>query len=132
MLASPYLTPAQLGITRDIFNGLLRVRDELRSGELVHWRVGQPPVDHGFNMSTWHRPHARECGTVACIGGWLHTWGLIEDPRRVDPPPALRPLFIPSAGGHPDLLMFHYITPAEAADAIERWLAGDPLPYAPR
>lgn len=147
MLASPYLTPSQLGITPEIFAALLTIRDELRAGELEHWRYGlpRPGGGRGFNMGWWqmsdevarhhqwaHGLAVEGCGTVCCIGGWLHQRGVMGDPNSGSYPSSLMPLFLPHTGGYPKGEFAICITPGMAADAIDRWLAGDQKPHAPR
>ncbi len=126
MLARPYLTPSELGIDHEIFEGLLRVRDMLRTGELEY----RPPrstktTGRGFNMTFW------ECGTVRCIGGWLHEMGALKiHPRFMCYPRSMEPLFLACTGGWEGEP--RSITAEQAADAIDRWLCGDPTPHAPR
>lgn len=92
------------------------VRDGLRSGAIKR---------ENFDMSVWHN----HCGTVACIGGWAAA--VLE---RAGNPDARREVKF-AAAKHPPLeLLFHPWTsrgeirkasPKQAADAIERYLAGE-------
>lgn len=99
----------------------------LRSGKIEHAPHGGKT---GFNLG--YCATRAECGTVACIGGWL--W-LIANPHDVKgafqyiesnlgDDDDLRVLFAPNAdiGNWPDGVSYAQITPAAAADAIDQYL----------
>lgn len=68
MLTRTYKTATELEIPQKLFDALLKVRDILESGKLVHHPISFPTIPNGFNMLDWKTRD--ECNTVACIGGW--------------------------------------------------------------
>lgn len=150
MLAKTCLTAEELNIPQSVYDTLLRVRKELADGTL-HYT--EPSADcratRPFNMSCWGLPQAKVCGTVRCIGGWMHYYAYYGvEPEgykthlyldncldyataiRKHTPPHLEPnygdktllalFFPPRTHGKP----YDEYTTAEAVDAIERYLAG--------
>lgn len=120
-------------IVRDTLAG---IASDLRSGKLTHVRLGtvatHAKVDAGFNMAEWECEYS--CGTVCCIGGWMHRrikaqddhelWVAINGGPLCD---RLNVLFYPPRVG-PNLYQttdYDEITAEQAADAIDRWLAGE-------
>lgn len=68
-LAAPSVTTAaQLDMTEEELATLLKVRNLLADGILVHDACRKYEVPAGFDMSTWIDVG---CGTVRCIGGWM-------------------------------------------------------------
>jgi hypothetical protein len=64
------LTAEQLGITPEELLALRQVRELLTKQQLHHDERIYSAQGLAFNMSTCGRD--TECGTVACIGGWMH------------------------------------------------------------
>ena len=118
MLARTMKTAAELGIGEDIYDALIEVRDALRSGRLPHVYIDGPcpPLREfdkfGFNMRSWG-----ECGSVKCIGGWVHM--LCGGKRAEHDTPNLQPLYYPKGISIP---RWSDITPLQAADAIDNYL----------
>lgn len=76
MLARSQLkTAEELGLREKMHEGLIKVLDKMKSGELV-WTPPEEPNPNGFNMSKMWTPvlgpYSPECGTVGCIAGWAH------------------------------------------------------------
>lgn len=64
------MTAEQLNITQKEYDGLLWVRDLLKSKKLVYIDDDEfPEGRNAFNMSLGHKRY--ECGSVACVGGWV-------------------------------------------------------------
>ena len=61
LMKTPYLTASELGIDEKIHTALLEVKRQLETGFI---EPGQ------FCMGIV-RVHPMECGTIACIGGWV-------------------------------------------------------------
>lgn len=128
-LNAPHLlvTPESLQIEPRTYEGLLRLRDDLLDGTLVHVDVDhistKPGVDK-FNMTVFNE----HCDTAHCIGGWLMTRNQLN---RGDWPSRLQSLFYVWKNqffgwdGNWDLL-----TPKLAAQAIENFLYGSKCPWA--
>jgi hypothetical protein len=77
MLArSPFKTAEELGLAQAYYEGLTKVLEKMKNGELV-WTPVTKPVVHGFNMGVGWRgregPDAHLCKTVGCIAGWAAT-----------------------------------------------------------
>ena len=61
LMKTPYLTASELGIDEKIHTALLEVKRQLETGFI---EPGQ------FCMGIV-RAHPMECGSIACIGGWV-------------------------------------------------------------
>lgn len=107
-------------ITAEEKAALIRVRDGLRAGKYVHARSAdkrskKPRFDMGTTGLFKQGKHG--CGSVACIGGWVHkelgrtggasTWAYTKA----------------AALCYPDVINdWSGITPKEAANAIDNFL----------
>lgn len=135
----------ELKVTKEEYDALQVVRDNLRAGVFVHGHSdpknpSRPVFD--MNVSCGLFGFGTICGTVGCIGGWvaLVMAGKAFVPLEVERPitredrwaadsyvsdassEALRELYYPSRG-----INWHEITPEMAAQAIDNFLnAGDP------
>jgi len=69
MLAQNFKTPADLKISDAEFGALVKVLGMLERGDLKTVEYGPPTGPFDFNMSC--SGISSECGTVACIGGWV-------------------------------------------------------------
>lgn len=58
----PFKTAYDLGITADEYEALLWVRRSLSDGTIPEER---------FDLGTTYQREARNCASVACIGGWM-------------------------------------------------------------
>lgn len=79
MLARTFLTPAELNISDQQFEALLKVLGMLERGELVwHKQAKESGASvkniNRFNMGSWSDSH---CGTVGCIGFWAEKIGKV-------------------------------------------------------
>lgn len=127
------MKPKELGISIKEMNALRKVRDGLREGRFRH--VTSPELDEDakvkkdkplFNMEKACAT-GYECGTVACIGGWValqmkiapeEAAKYVYDGRST----SLDKLYFPDVVKEWDL-----ITPKKAAKAIDNFLTtGDP------
>lgn len=114
-------TAQQLGIEQWEYDKLLQVRDLLESESFFkHSDYGDLPDGPCFNMGT--SCVSENCGTVACIGGWMAVLSGMRDETKiadyVDRHSALATLF------YPDISVFDYdnITPLQAVLAIDNML----------
>lgn len=87
---SKYLTAKQLGITSEERDALLWVYKNLKEEKLVHVTdyEGAPRNQCTFNMATPLSRAEEDCGTAACIGGWMSIRmamknGTITDPEKI-------------------------------------------------
>ena len=71
MLAQNFKTPADLGLDDKMYEAHIKVLGMLERGDLRHEELKSGLIGSGemFNMS-WPKVEL-ECGTVACIGGWV-------------------------------------------------------------
>jgi hypothetical protein len=123
MLAQNFKT-ADLGIKDVEFEALIKVLGMLEREELKHCVSGPNYAmePNGFNMGDWCTRRG-ECGTVACIGGWV---AIIteQDPRDYvkDAKGHLRELYYPPQGAKGEML-FGEIKPPQAATALRSYLS---------
>lgn len=126
MLAPNRLSHKQLGISFEEYNALITVMNRLERGELKHiteFHKKSELVGNLFCMS--YAGTQANCGTVACIGGWVAlTMGeschYVMKIARNNP---LMKLYYPAI----DLESWRDITPAQAAQAVHNFLAtGEP------
>lgn len=78
MLMRNFLTPAELNISDQQFEALLKVLGMLERGELIwHSAVGRGDKlkTMRFNMNNWPVVH---CGSVGCIGFWAEKIGKVS------------------------------------------------------
>lgn len=126
-------TAKQLGITEKERNALLKVRELLAAGVMLHRAdpvPGEPTHRPLFNMGEsfdrW------ECGQVGCIGGWMafhmglddaceYVGGCDGDGDRSD---ALHNLFYP-----PESKDYCSLTCRQAVNAIDKFLSGQKYPW---
>lgn len=102
---------------------LITVRNGLAAGHYVHVNVATPDDTRVFDMNV----PSDGCGTVACIGGWMAPELGINVERDIEAyvnngglDGKLTDLFFPD-------IDWENITPHEAVDAIDNFLAsGDP------
>ncbi len=98
---------------------LLRTRALLAAPDTVHGAADAAPrAPHEFSMQITY--HKSECGTCACIGGWMGVFMGLSEPD-IDAfvrSPEFTSLFFP------DLPDFDAITPSLAVEAIDNLLAG--------
>lgn len=112
--------------TLEIIEPLLRkVRDNLRSGV-----IDPSHFDMGI---VWE---VSRCGSVGCIGGWLKFYRHLEcgdvELDNFDLGVITRDIGGPRCDGLYSLFydrIDDFVTPAQAADAIDRWLAGNDNPW---
>ena len=128
MLAQNFKTCKDLRIPADEHGALIKILGLLEREELewIDFREPIYPKGNFFNMSTVERTN--ECGSVACIGGWVQILlhkrvggvrGLIERCRTRD----LQDLYFPP--GRED--KFNLITAYDAAAALRNYLTlGEP------
>lgn len=69
MLARSFLSATDLGISDVERDALIKVLGMLERGELVHRGTDLVAGHNGFNMG-WAGSRT-DCGTLACIGGWV-------------------------------------------------------------
>lgn len=67
MLAHNFLTAEKLGLSEEMYQGMIMTLGMLERNELIHTTVNFP-VENGFNMRRYW-DHSK-CGTVGCIAGW--------------------------------------------------------------
>ena len=109
----------RLGLTKEVLDALLWVRDALDSGKLRHERDGGD-----FNMRHWLRV-CSDCGTACCIGGWIEIHTETEFSHHSDTE-RLQDLFFPGYASD-DTYDLRVITPQQAVRAIDNFIAtGDP------
>lgn len=129
MLAQNFKTVAQLKITDAEFDALAKVLGMLERGELKHQRGfgSSYNKDHfGFNMGDWCTRN--ECGTTACIGGWVALF-TGRDPKNYvhSAVGAMRELYFPKADDGHLLGTMNQITTDQAAIALRNYLThGEP------
>jgi hypothetical protein len=138
-------TAIELGITKEEYRVLPKVRALLLKRSTVHDMDEKCPAEHGFNMAVDVR--IKECGTTRCIGGWMHyfmyaardltppcTAGIYVVSRRSI---ALHPLFMPLEDANRDRMLdksgepyefdWKLITNKQAVQAIDNFmLTGNP------
>ena len=105
MLVRNFMTADALGISEDVRTGLVTVLGMLERGEIL---------EEEFDMKEW------ECGTTACIGGWVERVAncKIDSSKSMN----LYDLFYPHDDSNGDSA-----TRAQAARAISSYLTtGDP------
>jgi len=133
-------------ITPREHEALVTVRDALAAGEFRHSRITEGPDGPTFNMRSTCL--SGDCGTIACIGGWMAITmlGLARekpvsyenqtqvfdfvtdygDGELLPSSPSLMGLFYPP-GAREDEEWWDFITPAYAVEAIDNFLRdGDP------
>lgn len=130
MLARSFLSAADLGISDDEHDALIKVLHMLERNELRHaptfdaeyegggrWNATEP--GNLFNMKWWLVES--ECGTAACIHGWAKMVArpkvIFEDIRHHP----IEDLFIPTECLARDI-RFDDVTPAQAAQALSSYL----------
>lgn len=123
MLARTFLTPAELNISDQQFEALLKVLGMLERGELVwHKQAKESGASvkniNRFNMGSWSDSH---CGTVGCIGFWAEKVGKV--PLKVG-----KVHFSSITVGTRDLFYNHKAcdmdtTPEEGAEALRNYLS---------
>lgn len=110
---------------------LRHVRDQLRSGRIKHLPVINKEAK-GFKFTMEIYEYQYECGTIACIGGYmgLALWPDLTTRERdvqrywvMEEMPELKKLFMP-----PPSMNWAKITPEQTADAIDRFL-NDETPW---
>lgn len=69
MTATNFKTAEELGIQPWEHEALLWVLDEMEMGRITH-SGADPSSRKGLDMNRSHRDTI--CGTVCCIGGWMH------------------------------------------------------------
>lgn len=120
------MTHEELGITKAELAALRKVRNALAGGRYKHIKTdrlvkiddegGKLPHKQMFNMAYWE--HNVGCGTVCCIGGWMHN--ITHTERSA----SLGDLFYPDLG---DEDAWDRVTPKRAVRAIDSFLkTGDP------
>lgn len=129
MLARSFMSHVDLGITEEEHSALVTVLGMLERGELRHVdhpHMVEPIVPNGFHMADWC--HATQCGTAACIGGWVERtsgvnlgygslrWDSLPEYTQV----ALQDLFYPEEMNDNDLLS--KMTDKAAALALSNYL----------
>lgn len=121
-----HATAEELGITQNVLDALLWVRNGLASGELVYDPSIKGPMKNGFNMAVWDHPKYA-CGTVRCIGGWMEArlrGGISiyeEDCRCMKQTLSLISLFCPNCTRN-----WSIITPGQAVRAIDNFTTNSP------
>lgn len=131
-------TAEELGITQQEYEALLAVRDGLASGALVHeLDYSSCPGARRFNMETTGK-YSPDCGTVACIGGWMyaamHNNEITEsDFGRLSPAVERQANYVSSSSPMGRLFYppvtydYHTITTEQAVKAIDNFVEhGDP------
>lgn len=130
-------THKELGITKKEYNAAIKVRDGLREGRYVHIKYDDDgEIKNGsekrlFNLGEAFRPATSDCGSVACIGGWMATEMRVPVAERthfVDPrfgytsargrSDSLYPLFFPEGLD----VEWETVSPKRAAKAIDNFL----------
>ena len=121
LMKTPYLTSNDLGIDEKIYKALLEVKRQLDKGFI---EPGQ------FCMGVV-RTHPMECGTIACIGGWVGinlNLGVQATHRMVaSASGSIRKLYFPD-----EIRSYHVddayrATSSQASEAINNYLIlGDP------
>lgn len=120
---------------------LLSIAQDLEIGNIPHARPGSgeytvdwleangQPGGHYFNMATVvSHSDESECGTCACIGGWLALKLGITDPDEIEN-------WVGAATGawgklfYPPGLGWNNITPQQAAKAIRAFVSGAQEPW---
>jgi hypothetical protein len=115
-----------LGLERKELKALKAVRDGLASGRYRHVKTTKFNAENKsrkplFNMSAACETH--ECGTVACIGGWVaRELGMDKDEAAsfvygIKPYSPLHELFYPTTDKD-----WNTITPKKAAQAIDNFI----------
>lgn len=120
MLAQNFMSAKRIGMSDRELDAHIKVLGMLERGELVH--VNDAPQGERFNMSDCGT--INECGTVACIGGWVALClgrksqrTLVNYVHSVTGP--REELYFPHFH-HP--VMPHKITPQQAAHALRNYL----------
>jgi hypothetical protein len=110
---------------KKIEKAMREVRDRLRDGRIREEQFNMRAV---LNITS--------CGTVGCIGGWalVSMYGLDKADTMSISEALVRPLMrMGSDRGWPLWRLFYcpdaFATPAQAADAIDRWLDGSDDPW---
>lgn len=119
MLAQSFMTHTDLGVTAEEHTALIKVLGMLERGELVH-DASSVRISHGFNMGVW----GHDCGTTACIGGWVASLiGKIQEDYVCGVPKdhCLNRLYWPEEGV--DVPNFSAVTPTQAAFALRSFLS---------
>jgi hypothetical protein len=122
MLANSFMKAEALGITEPEVRAMIKVLGMLERGELQHVPNAprsRRPITNGFCMDTW------ECGTAACIGGWVQRVSGISMEGRWREFPAIDHLFYPEEMNDDALLS--KMTDGAAAIALRNYLTtGEP------
>jgi len=136
-------TPEELGITEEEFKNLLIVKSLLDSERLTYY-YEETDSPFRFNMNTTSSGDEYECGSVACIGGWVSFFMqgnkfTKESIMKIDHVIAdnyvlksrstsLERLYFPELKNNTeDADFYQAITPGEASQAIQNFLeTGDP------
>jgi hypothetical protein len=132
------LAHERLRISREEFDALMWVREELASGRLRHVYPDGRYGEHGvgaFNMAEWSDADS-DCGTVCCVGGWMSKKMQLSNWQEVklSSNKVLAPLFFPNyleAPQYVEMLaakkVWLDITPTQAVQAIDNFVEnGDP------
>lgn len=125
MLAQNFKTPTELHLTQVQFSALVKTLVLLETDKLkhvdpddYHLVLGDNTFTGHFNMNTWHS-HAKECGTIACIGGTAEMLGGINILHQTDNNSNLYDLFFPMGTFVPP---YADITTQHAARALRNYL----------
>lgn len=130
-------TASQLGISQTEYEALVKVRDGLAAGLLVHKVLDYPneqiyvrhcpteDVIGYFNMNY----EGQGCGTVACIGGWMAaSMGIDQQDYVQSTGGSLRGLFYPPMMDDLEHADYEDITAEMAVKAIDNYLrTGNPF-----
>lgn len=120
-----------LSIARDLEIGVIEHAEPAPGHCTVDWlEANGVPRGHYFNMAAAiSHSDDKECGTCACIGGWLAMKLGITEPDEVDTwvgeaPERWERLFYPS-----EAVDWSSITPKQAVKAIKAFVAGRDNPW---
>ena len=123
------LSATDLGISQAEYEALQVVRDGLASGRFVH--TSEAPIGDDVEQFDMHATCERnDCGTVACIGGWVGLAmgkGRYESDRYVWAAEGgpLNNLYFPA-----NVASWDYITPDVAARTITTFLDSGEINFA--
>jgi len=135
-------TPEELGITEEEFKNLLIVKSLLDSGSLTYY-YEETDSPFRFDMNTTSSGNEYECGSVACIGGWVSFFMqgnkfskesimkidhvIADNYVNMDKSPPLEKLYFPELEDYDINDFYEAITPVEASQAIQNFLeTGNP------
>lgn len=116
MLANNFMSSAALDIIDQEFEGLVKVLGMLERGELRHVPHHKPSSKkgNGFRMADW------DCGSAACIGGWIERITKIRF-YSGEYSPALEQLYFPEDPGDDENSPYDANT-EQAARAVRNFL----------